>query len=226
MKHRIMRQKAIALLVLSIFAIPAQASVISVSGGLASLGGVPNAGGAASIIAAPADINDDAAANTAQQGFNEVQNHLLTSNLAVDGGMIASGTMVNSHMIFLNTGPGNDGTLGEHFNVTWGFDGIILGVMSNSNGSLEVNSSSVLGAAGTSYPGAAFNARGMEGNPLLTNCNVNDCYRVLGTDLLVTMRVTEPGDWIRVVTLVPEPGTITLLGLGLLGLGSMRRSKR
>lgn len=90
--------------------------------------------------------------------------------------------------------------------------------MSNRNGSLEVNSSSILGAIGTVYPGAAFAARGLESN---------DHYAVSGNQITVKMSVTEPGDWIRVVTAsksVPDGGaTFCLFGLGLAAIGLARR---
>jgi hypothetical protein len=112
------------------------------------------------------------------------------------GGSIAMGTHVNSHMIFLNS----LGTAAlSYANVVWTFDGIILVVMSNGNGSFEVNSSFELGNSGTNYPMAPFNARGLEGN---------DSYVVAGNQITVNMLVTEPGDWIRVVTAVSEPGTL------------------
>lgn len=189
-------------------AIPAQATLVSVSGPLS------NRGDAAAIIAAPADANDDApgATNRGQEGFNERQDVLLTSALLVDGGSIAAGANVDSHMIFLNTAVGDGGAV--HLNVDWLFDGIILGVMSNSTGSLEVASSGLLGAPGTLYPAAAFAARGLESN---------DGYSGVGTNTLtVNMRVSEPGDWIRVIT-VPEPSALLLMGLGVLGLSIIRK---
>ena len=176
------------------------------------------------------NANDDEAYNTAQQGFDEQQNVLLGSSLSVDGGgTIADNTQVSSHMIFLNSGPNDDGRLLSHYNVTWQFDADILGVMSNRNGSLEVNSSSFLGADDVTYPTSSFSARGLEQNqdPCDTNAS-NDCYDVFGSQLTVGMKVTEPGDWIRVVTKaseVPEPGTLGLLGLGLLGFGVSRRKQ-
>ena len=137
-------------------------------------------------------------------------------------------------MIFLNSGPGDDGTLIEHgagLNtnaVTFTFDGLILGVMSDRGGTLEAASSSFLGAAGTTYPGA-FGARGMEGGPL-DGLFDNDWYATSGMSIRLGMRVTEPGDWIRVVTVsaVPVPASMLLFGTALAGLGglSARRKRR
>lgn len=168
------------------------------------------------IIAAPAFAIDDApgATNFHQQAFNEAQNVLLTADLDVDGlADIAAGTVVDSHMIFLNTPVGAGGA--TDFGVTWVFDGEILGVMSDSSGTLEAASSALLGAAGTIYP-SSFTARGMEGA---------DGYTVSGNTIVVNMAVSEPGDWIRVVTRasVPEPATLFFLGTGLLSLAGLRR---
>jgi hypothetical protein len=169
------------------------------------------------IITAPAYAIDDppGAVNDHQQAFDERQNVLLASDLNVDGGLISSGSMVNSHMIFLNSlGSVAIADLG----VRWGFDGIILGVMSDTGGNLEANSSALLGAVGTVYP-SSFSLRGMESN---------DSYLVSGSIIEVNMSVVEPGDWIRVITAatsVPEPSTVVLMGLGLAGLGFSRRKK-
>lgn len=209
-------------LALSLVTATSHAGLISVTG--------PNSniGVSASIISAPTDVSDDAAYNQAQQGFNEQQGYTLTSALAIDGGSVSAGTTVDSHMIFLNSGPGHNTTLIEHFNVNWTFSGNILGVMSSYNGSLEIASSAFLGAAGTIYPGSTFAARGLE-NLAGCNMNVNDCYGFSGNTLNLTMRVTEPGDWIRVITQsptsVPEPTTALLMSLGLaaFGFSAMRR---
>ena len=157
--------------------------------------------GGPAIIPAPPSVIDDppGATNTAQQAFNERQGVVLPAPLEVDpgGAFIPAGTVVDSHMIFLNT-------IGNVFatdqNVVWTFDGPIVGVMSNGNGSLEVASSGLLGAVGTTYPPATFGARGLESN---------DSY-VVGpaNTITVSMLVTEPGDWIRVVTLATRIGEV------------------
>ena len=193
---------------------PAGATLISVSGPNSNLGSAP------AIIGAPADVTDDAASNTGMQGFDERQDVLLGAALSVDGGSIAAGTRVNSHMIFLNTVGNTDAS---QANVIWTFDGIVLGVMSDSTGTLEVASSAILGAIGTIYPAAAFTARGLESNN--GGDGPNDGYTIAGNTLIVAMHVTEPGDWIRVVTAVPEPGTIALLGVALAVFGFSRRCK-
>jgi hypothetical protein len=161
-------------------------AILSAFGGATALASVV---GGPDIIAAPASIIDDppGATNDHQQAFDEAQGVLLAANLTVDGGIIPAGTVVDSHMIFLNT----DGNTFATDNQTWTFDGFILGVMSDQSGTLEVASSALLGAPGTVYPAAPFNARGMESN---------DSYLVAGNQITVVMSVTEPGDWIRVVT--------------------------
>lgn len=167
------------------------------------------------IIAPPPSVIDDApgAENTHQQGFNERQGVLLVAPLAVNGGNVPAGTLVNSHMIFLNT----PGMLAVTSTATWTFDNVILGVMSDGNGNLEFNSTPLLGAVGTVYP-APFANRGLEGG---------DSLLIAGNQLTVTMSVTEPGDWIRVVTratTVPDAGsTLVLLALGACFLGACRR---
>jgi hypothetical protein len=155
-----------------------------------------------------------------QWGFNERQGVLLGSALAVDGGTIAAGTRVDSHMIFFDSGGPSRTT-----DATWTFSGNILGVMSDTAGNLERNSTGLLGSPLVSYPcdssTACFANRGLEGG---------DNYGVSGNTLRLHSVVTSPGDWIRVVTVsaVPEPSTVALfaLGMGFLGFVGMRRGRR
>jgi hypothetical protein len=130
------------------------------------------------------------ASNTHQQAFNELQVVVLTAPIAVDGGIwIPAGTAVNSHMIFLNQPDCVSCSLLAD-QATWTFNGNILGVMSDSSGSAEAATTLVLGAPATFYPGA-FADRGFE---------IDDAYAISGNAITVRMSVTQPGDWIRVVT--------------------------
>ncbi len=175
--------------------------------------GVNNGG---TIIAAPASVADDfpGAENFLQEGFNEQQGVTLASNITTDQGTIFAGTTVSSHMIFLNT-PG--ATTASHQNVTWTFDGVVLGTMSDANGTFEAGSNSQLAALGTFYPGS-FQLRGLESA---------DSVTPFGNTVLVNMQVVEPGDWIRVVTAVPVPEPSTyLLYAGFLGVAAFAQYRR
>ena len=179
-----------AVIVVVLFVMTGQASALLV-------------GGPDILLPAPNNVIDDppGATNTHQQAFNERQGVTLLANLAVDDGVIPAGTVVDSHMIFLNT----DGNVTVYdYGVAWTFNGLILGVMSDGTGSLEVASSPILGAVGTTYPAAPFSARGMESD---------DGYVVSGNTITVDMGVSEPGDWIRVITRSGQVPTISEWGM-------------
>jgi len=183
----------------------------------------------ASIIDAPTDITGQGATNVVIQAFNEAAGVILGHDLAVDGGSIAAGRMVDSHMIFLNTPEGisASGGFSALGLVSFTFAKKILGVMSDSKGILEIASSYLpgtldhyLGADGTTYPLDWYYSRGMERT---------DHYNVGGKTINLRMGVTSPGDWIRVVTVspVPLPATFWLFAgaLGVLGLNRARQIK-
>ena len=144
------------------------------------------------IIQPPASMRNSSANggafNDHQQAFNEKQGVRLTAPLAVDGGTIPAGTVVDSHMIFLNN-PDWKATATADLGRVWTFESRILGVISDMGG-VDLASSDFLGAPTTFYPGAFAN-RGLESN---------DGYAVSGTSITVSMSVTQPGDWIRVIT--------------------------
>lgn len=204
-KHITMNIFAV-LVAMSVVAGQANGSLWAVSGPSSSFGTVP------AIIAAPPSALDASVTNTGMQGFNEKQGILTSAVYSIDGGSIPIRTLVDSHMIFLNA-PTKVPSL-THTGVDWTFSRPIIGVMSNYNGSYEVASTPQLGAAGTAYPGT-YSARGMEGG---------DWYSfAAGSNMLrVNMYVSQPGDWIRVVTsgpVVPVPGSVLLGILGLCSAG-------
>ena len=154
------------LLFMSVLAGQANAVITAVSGPDSSMGTSPQ------IIAAPSDALEDFVVNTGMQGFNEAQGVLTTVAHAHDSGVVPAGTLVNSHMIFLNSHEEELAIL-SHLDVTWTFANPILGVMSDSGGILEAGSTFELGNPATNYtvtfPGsgqaAPYNLRGLE-NPL------------------------------------------------------------
>lgn len=208
----------------------ASAAIIGVSSGLST---GTEGGTFASIITAPVDVLEDGTANNAQQGFNEQQNIVTASSYSyLDNSLatqiLAAGTRISSHMIFLNTA-GNGVT--KHGGVTWTFSDAIIGVMADRNGTMEIASSAELGAAGTTYEtgnGTSLSARGLEGtNGSGTN---DDGFSFAGSVLTLEMNVSEPGDWIRVITAapstVPVPAGLPLVLTALGAFGLMRRKKK
>jgi hypothetical protein len=211
--------------VVFVFGMPWQSAALVLSG-TSLLDGT-----AREIIGAPEDISNGSAGatNLQQEAFNERQGVTLTRDIEFDDGWIAEGTRVDSHMIFLNA------PLGESaidFFVEWVFDGEILGVMSDAPGKLEAASTDLLGHLDTEYPeiqpdGSLYPSRGLRksSNPLPPDA---DGYLFSDSTLTLNMKVSRPGDWIRVVTAagpIPEPGTLILFGSGLFGLLILMRRK-
>jgi hypothetical protein len=160
-------------------------------------------------------LNNDVVFNLGQQGFDERQGVLLLAPLTVDAGVIPANTLVSSHMIFMNQENGTAGGT-DHTGVQWTFDGTILGVMSDNDGDLEAASTPILGALGSVY-GAPFTNRGLE---------TPDSYIVAGNVLTFNSHITQPGDWIRVITearSVPDSTGLGTVALSFLVLVAATR---
>ena len=157
---------------------------------------------------------------------------------------LASGTTVTS--FFFHTDSVGASTLAVPYSASVTFDTDILGVIYQSfafrlNESFQLveantllGSDPVLGALSTTYPGASTDDsryRGFERGA----CGVStaDCVTVSEDRRTVTLSwsTAEFSDQMRVIvsgeepTSVPIPGTVALLGLGLVGIGAARRKQ-
>ena len=173
---------------------PAKGELTGVSGPSSSMGAPP------AIITAPKDVLNDGVTNEGMQGFDEAQDVTLPRDIEYDSGWIPAGRTVDSHMIFLHATRNMledlpDGEL-MHFDVTWTFEDEILGVMSDVNGEFEEASTDLLRAGKTIYPDPYYELRGLEPR--------TDGYTINGKELTVSMLVSQPGDWIRVITGPPQ----------------------
>jgi hypothetical protein len=200
-------------------------------------GNVQSAGGVFQVTSLPS-----IAVNTINSpdilGINEVQNFTLTNNLRVfnvnvaagdtpvgttGSVVIASGTTVNSHLIILDPTDNNinNGGGGNNVSGTVSFNGVILGYIfaqggnANARGGANFIATNYLGAPGTTY-GALHST--LEGGI--------DAVSFSGNTLTYSMQSgRDVGDYLRVITAVPEPGTwaMLLVGFGMIGLSARRR---
>ena len=137
-------------------------------------------------------------------------------------GFIGEGTEVHSHMIFLNKEENApSGKLGA-FAITFTFNGNVLGVITNTHALDDTDE--IFGLTDTiQYPGLPgspnkgnFFKRGLgaqDGDPDFVQWDPAN-----PNQLTVRMQVTQPGDWIRVITAVPEPSMLLPIALGSLGM--------
>ena len=164
------------------------------------------------IAAPPSVTNQIPGSNTALMLFDEVQNLTLGAAITTSSGVIAAGTRVSSHMLFLNRA--DAARISLTLSGTMTFDGAILGLITTTAGLAATDS--ILGAIGTSYD--LFRNRGLEPSDVTT---------FIGDTLTASLRASQPGDWLRVITVaaVPVPAAGLLLVGALGGLAALRRRR-
>lgn len=210
-----------ALVALATVSFAAQAAVIS---GAATSGSAFDDGGVFVNLGfnPPAEVGEDNQQSLNLFAFNEDQNITISGPVNVDfcsvvsscgSGSLATGTVVASHYVYF------DPEFTRRMIGTVTFDADILAVMDETT---NLSASDFLANNSVIYNSP--NLRGLEAG--------DDSYTVSGATISINFRASTPGDYIRVLTAfspvaaaLPGPGAIALLGLGLFGLGAMRRKK-
>jgi hypothetical protein len=139
-------------------------------------------------------------------GFDEDQNIVLTDALIVDVGTnpLPSGTTVSSHYIFFDPGP-QLSIIG-----TVDFNAVVLAILTTK---ANLVASDFLGNTGVIYLNPEL--RGLEDGDFVT---ISGPHQIRFNTVAGT-----PGDYVRVLTAVPIPSTLLLLGSGLVGVVGLRR---
>ena len=148
---------------------------------------------------------------------------------------LPSGVTVDSHMIFLNQPREENGPL--RFEMAFTFDGAVLGIMNHAKNLAWSDETFGLlddilypGQPGSPYK-ANYAKRGhgsADGDGDYVYYDPADPNTVI-----VSTKVTQPGDWIRIITLspeeppvvTPEPSTFALMLLGGAGLLAIRKRR-
>jgi hypothetical protein len=193
---------------------PAQAVVVSgtLSGGSA----LSNGGSFVIVTSFPPGfaVGGNDFGNNNVRAFNEVQDFVLLSALAVRGGSIAAGTKISSHVVNF------DPATSRRAIGSVKFDSPILGVATTRN---LLVASNYLGRPDVTY--SFVNASGLEGN---------DSVTFSGDVLSFDLTASNPSDSFRVITAgrvsvaaaVPEPAVWAAMIAGFGLAGAMQRRRR
>ena len=216
MKNKLL---SIAVMAVSVAAISSGANAIILSGGV-TLGGGSFVQLSPGFTESNPDntVGNDTFQNDNLYAFNEDQNIVLLAPLTVNVGpsvTIGTGATVASHYVFFDP----DGSTDQEGFVL--FDANILGVITSTT---NLANSDFLANTGVTYLNPGL--RGLEGGDSATIDGSNS------KKLLVDWTASTPGDYVRVLTerspgaAIPEPSTLAIFGLGLAGLGFMRRRRK
>jgi hypothetical protein len=161
--------------------------------------------------------------------FKEASNVTVSSAVTGLGGTsIGVGDVVDVYMMFLNRDSRTSSGTADTATATFTFTTQILGIFGQQNGSDLVLTDGL--SQTTTY--SNFSSRGIEiGNNGTFSAGGGDdlITHVLGSNEVgLFLRVTQPGDWVRVVTVsaVPVPAALPLMLVGLGGLAFVARRRK
>jgi len=187
----------------TLFAAAASADIVSISDGGVILD------------PAPADFpQPDTFESSVVQGINERQSLVLDEDLQIDDledfiGVVdlSAGDTVDSHLLAF------DPTTTESVSdIEITFENEILAVITNDQTLADTHA--IFGLPGLNYPGFV-SLYGFEAT--------ESTFSLDGNTIVFSGQASSPGDYFRVLTAIPAPGTGALAGAGLLAVARRRR---
>jgi len=187
----------------TLFAAAASADIVSISDGGMILD------------PAPADFpQPDTFESSVVQGINERQSLVLDEDLQIDDledfiGVVdlSAGDTVDSHLLAF------DPTTTESVSdIEITFENEILAVITNDQTLADTHA--IFGLPGLNYPGFV-SLYGFEAT--------ESTFSLDGNTIVFSGQASSPGDYFRVLTAIPAPGTGALAGAGLLAVARRRR---